>query len=707
MSQLWTESGVADLLGSARVSSASRTDSSRGERAGFGVSPKQSFGKSVMARRVRYPGGCIFALLLFSAPFLSRAQDATSSTPEAESEGIVVSATLIETPISEIGSTVTVITDKEIERDQERTLPDVLRTVPGLNIVQTGGPGGKTSVFMRGSNSNHTKVLIDGIDANDPSQDGVFDFGQVLTSDIAQIEVLRGPQSGLYGSDAIGGVVNIVTKTGEGPPQFTGRLEGGSFETFNQSASVSGSVSRFRYSFNVAHFLVDDTPVTPLDLLPPGRKRINDSYENFTLSTKLGADLTDAFGIDFVGRFTESTLFFTGEDFSFFPSVPAASQSEQNARQLFTRGQARLALFGGAFKNRFGVGYTNYRTTIQAPDTGFGLPPENINHGDRLKFDWQGNIELGKGHVLVLGVEDQTDRLLDSPISVENGNSAGFAELQSEVFPNLFVAASGRYDDNERFGGKATWRVAPAYLIPRTGTKLKASCGTGFKAPSLTQLFVSFPAFNFFANPNLEPEESEGFDFGFEQSLAGERVQFGATYFHNDITNLIAANASFTSLENVGAVTTEGVETFVSVAVTERFKVRGDYTYTDAVDDTTGLELLRRPRHKASLNAIWLPTDRLTISATGLYVGSQVDGNRSFSIQRLDTDPYFVVNLAADYDLGRGVTLFARIDNLFDERYENPTGFQRPGFGVFAGMRVNFAAKPAEPANKANQETSK
>ncbi|HYJ03666.1 MAG TPA: TonB-dependent receptor [Chthoniobacterales bacterium] len=639
-------------------------------------------------------------------PFICCAQDAVVPLAEAESEGIVVSATLIETPVSEIGSSVTVITEKEIERDQKRTLPDVLRTVPGLNVVQTGGPGGKTSVFLRGSNSNHTKVLIDGIDVNDPSQDGVFDFGQVMTSDIAQIEVLRGPQSSLYGSDAIGGVVNIVTKTGEGPPQFTGRIEGGSFETFNQSASVTGSVSRFRYAFNVAHVLVDDTPVTPLDLLPPGRERINDSYENITLSTKLGADLTDIFGVDFVGRYTESTLFFTGEDFSFFPSVPAAMQSEQNARQFFTRGEARLSLFGGVFQNRFGVGYTDYETTIQAPDTGFGVPPANINHGDRLKFNWQGNIGLGKGHDLILGVEDQTDRLIDSPISVENGNSAGFIELQSEMLPNLFVAASGRYDDNERFGGKTTWRIAPAYLIPKSGTKLKASYGTGFKAPSLTQLFVSFPAFNFFANPNLEPEESEGFDFGFEQSLAGERVRFGATYFHNDITNLIAANATFTSLENVGAATTEGVETFVSLAVTERFKVRADYTYTDAVDDTTGLELLRRPKHKASLNLIWIPIDRLTISATALYVGSQVDGNRSFSIQRLDTDPYFLVNLAADYDLGRGVTVFARIDNAFDERYENPTGFQRPGFGLFAGMRVNFAAKDTAPAPSL-QEASK
>src|SRR5437764_2923682 len=199
------------------------------------------------------------ALCFLAEAFVARAEDApalpTDSTAEGEEGEVVVSATKIETPIDQLGSSVTVINDEEIARNQWRSLPDALQTVPGLNIVQTGGPGGKTSVFMRGSNSNHTKVLIDGIDANDPSQDGVFDFGQVLTTDLARVEVLRGPQSSLYGSDALGGVVNLVTKTGEGPPQFTERVEGGSFDTFNQSASVRGSVSRFNYSINVAHFL--------------------------------------------------------------------------------------------------------------------------------------------------------------------------------------------------------------------------------------------------------------------------------------------------------------------------------------------------------------------------------------------------------------------------------------------------------------------
>jgi vitamin B12 transporter len=638
--------------------------------------------------------------LFMTVPALCRAQSPTPSPSptqiESESAPVVVTATRIETPINQIGSSVTVIDDVEIELNQQRTLPDALQTVPGLNIVQTGGPGGKASVFVRGSNSNDTKVLIDGIDANDPSQDGVFDFGQVLTSDLARVEVLRGPQSSLYGSDALAGVINLVTKKGEGPPRFEGMLEGGSFDTFNQSARASGSISRFNYLFSVAHLFVDDTPVTPLDLLPPGRKRINDSYENTTLSTRLGADLTDTFGLEAVARYTDSMLFFTGDDFSVFPSVPAAEQSEQHAQQLFTRGQAQLALFDGAFKNTFGLGYTLYRTKIQAPDTGFGLPPANLNNGDRLKFDWLGNITITEQYALLLGFEDQNDRLLDSPISVGNGNFAGFAELQSEIVHGLFAAASVRHDENERFGGKTTWRIAPAYLVPKIGTKLKLSYGTGFKAPSLTQLFVDFPAFNFFANPNLKPEESEGYDFGFEQPLWQDRVRFGVTYFHNEITNLILANATFTSLENIGRATAEGVEVFASLAITDRFNLRVDYTYTDATDDDTGLELLRRPKHRASLSATWRPLDRLSISTTMIYVGSQVDGDRSFSIPRLNTDPYFIANLAAEYDVGKGVTVFARANNFFDERYQDPTGFQRPGFGVYGGVRVNFEVAGAK-----------
>src|SRR5882672_1865097 len=263
--------------------------------------------------------------------------DAQQAGGQTKQAAIVVSPTATETPIDQIASSVTVITAKDIERDQRRTVSDALATVPGLNVVQSGGPGGQTSIFMRGTNSNHTKILIDGIDVSDPSNPNrSFDLGQLLTSDIQQIEVLRGPQSGLYGADALGGVISIITKKGDGPPRATGMIEGGSFGTFNQTAALSGSQDRINYAFNVAHFRATDIPVTPLELLPPGQKAIGNNYDNMTYSTKLGADVSENLTLNTVVRYTDATLRFTGDTFDpvTFASFPAAAQSTQTVHQL-------------------------------------------------------------------------------------------------------------------------------------------------------------------------------------------------------------------------------------------------------------------------------------------------------------------------------------------------------------------------------------
>ena len=210
------------------------------------------------------------SIALLSLSFVS----VQATADDESSEPVVVSATRVPTPESQIASSVTLITAEDIARKQEQTLPQVLKDVPGLNLVQSGGPGSLTSVFMRGTNANHTKVFIDGIDVSDPSNSNTnFDFGQLLTQDISRVEVLRGPQSGLYGSDAIGGVINIVTREGNGPARLTGSLSGGSFGTFNQTAGVSGSSSALHYSAGLEHYHSSSTPVTPLGLLLPGEER--------------------------------------------------------------------------------------------------------------------------------------------------------------------------------------------------------------------------------------------------------------------------------------------------------------------------------------------------------------------------------------------------------------------------------------------------
>jgi vitamin B12 transporter len=637
-------------------------------------------------------------------------------TISAAGNSVVVSPTTVPTPSYESASSTTVITGADIESHQYRTLPDALSLVPGLNVVQGGGPGGQTSVFIRGTNSNHVKVLIDGIDVSDPSNPNQsFDFGQLLTGDIARIEVLRGPQSGLYGSDAIGGVISITTKQGSGPPRATATLEGGSFGTFNQRAGFGGSQENFNYVFNVQHFRSTDTPVTPLNQLAPGEHRNNDSYDNWTYSTKLGANITDTFGVNAVARYTQSVLGFTGEDsVNFFPPAPEVLQSTQTDRHFFGRGEAVWSLFDGRFKNFFGVNYTSEWSHNVDPNPDSFTPPPAVappstNLGQRTQVDWRGEARFISGQTFVFGLEDKTESLrTDSTgafngagvftpftTAAQTGDKAGWLELQSEFMDRLFIVSNIRYDDNESFGPHTTWRVAPAFIVPWTDTKLKATYGTGFKAPTLTELYVNFPSFLTVANPNLAPETSTGYDIGFEQPLLHDRVSFGATYFHNDITNLIVGTFDSTtfisSYANVGQATTQGVEAFAAGIVNSRLKLRADYTYTEARDDTTGLALLRRPVNKVSVSAIWSPIDKMTVTTTFLYVSPWVDVDRSTFVRILQPG-YDLARVAADYAVTENWTVFGRIENLFNVQYEDPAGFLRPGFGIYGGVRLDVSA---------------
>ncbi|HTC84926.1 MAG TPA: TonB-dependent receptor [Rhizomicrobium sp.] len=619
------------------------------------------------------------ALVALIAPAFAQTND----------ENVVVSATRIPTPVAEIASSVTVITAADIEARQQRSLPDVLRSVPGVNIVQSGGAGGQTSLFIRGTNSNHTKVLLDGIDISDPSTaNGVADLSKLLTGDIAKVEVLRGPQGALYGSDAIGGVVNIITQSGEGPMKITADAEGGSFDTFNQRGSVSGSEGDFRYAATVQHFLSGATPVTPLKLLRPGEKRNDDFYDNVSATTKLGYQVSDDFDLGLVGRYTNSLGKITGDafDFATFASFPSPTRTRIETLQYETRGTAHLILWDGRLDQTLGLAYGHSILATQDPDNGNGR-----QIGDRIKLDWQGNIRVMDGHTLVLGAETARDALhpgvafgFPSPLSRGITTNAGFAELQSDFGMGLYDSVSVRYDDNSRFGDRTTWRVAPAWVIGNT--KLKASAGTGFKAPALQQLYGTFGG-----NAFLKSETSFGYDVGVEQSLFDGAVTGGVTWFQNNIRNLIVSGpAPGFRLMNVGRARTDGVESFIAWKALDTLTLRADYTYTDALDAGAKLALLRRPRHKASVNADWQASDDLSLDATLLYVGPQIDGNRDFSVPRLKMPDHVTLDLAASYRLTGKWSLFGRIENLTDTDYQSPDGFLRPRIGAYAGIKLNL-----------------
>jgi vitamin B12 transporter len=611
------------------------------------------------------------------------AQSPAAPADSTDLSAVVVTANRLSAERIDVASSITLITADDIATKQAATLPDVLKDAPGLNLVRSGGPGGQASVFLRGTNSNHVKVLVDGIDVSDPSAPtGAFDFGQTLTSDIARVEVLRGPQSGLYGSDAIGGVINVVTRQGDGPARFTAGLEGGSFDTFDQTGGVSGQAGALHYAADVAHVHVGATPVTPSDLLAPGERRIDDRYDNFTASTKLGWDVTQDFDLGLVARYVNTGLKFTGDDFE--TGFPDAAQSETDTRQYATRGFAHLAAFGGRFDQTLGLAYSSIATTEASPDN-----PTSYFSGDRVKADWQGAVKLAAGETLVLGAEHQRDGIRQ-PVSASSTIDSGYAELVSNPIKALNASLSARYDANSGFGGQVTWRFAPTWFIAATGTKLQASVGTGFKAPTLSERFQDFPAFGFFGNPDLKPETSTGYDVGFEQVLLERRLQFGATWYHNAIRNLIDNNASFTSYANVGRAHTQGVESFIALRPVQTVSLRLDYTYTEAQDDILGQELLRRPRDKWTLDARWQATARLSLDLDLLSVSEWIDGNRQFTIPRLTAPGYTTADLAASYDVTPQVTVYGRVSNLADARYENPIGFLQPGRGVFAGVRARF-----------------
>ncbi len=633
-----------------------------------GLTARRALGSAALLTYAAFPA--------WSDTGLDRASDADALRT------IVVTATRIPTPELDVASSVSVVTAEDIAAREERTFAAVLKDIPGLNVVQQGGPGAETSVFMRGTNSNHTKVLVDGIDLSDPSNaNAAFDFGQLLTQDIERVEVLRGPQSGLYGSDAIGGVINVITKAGSGPMRLSASVEGGTFDSFNQTASVSGSQDAFHYSANVAHLHSGSTPVTPLDLLAPGEQRHNDYYDNFTVSSKLGFDVTPDFDLGVITRYTNSHLHYTGEDYSTFPALPAAQQSASDTDEYYGRATAHLESLEGDLNQTLGVAFTRNRTATLQPQT-----PESLNTGERLKLDWQGAIKVSSAQSVVLGLEDARDEI-SAPISASMRIASAYLELQSQLGEHWFSALNARYDDNDRFGSKVTYRIAPTWVSSESGTKLKASVGSGFKAPTLSELFQSFPPF-IFANPDLKPESSVGYDLGIEQGLGRGMVRIGATWFYNRIRDLVTTAG--TTYANVGRASTDGVESFVAYQPARQLTLRLDYSYTQATDDALHEELLRRPKHKGNLNATWRATDALLLNASVLTVSGWVDGNRDFSIPRLDAPGYITVNVAASFDLSRQWTMFGRIDNLFDRHYENPVGFLQPGIGVFAGIKARL-----------------
>ena len=615
-------------------------------------------------------------------------------TKEEKTEEIVITATRIETASREVGSSITVITNQQIEERQNTTVLEVLRTVPAVDVVRSGGPGGQTSVFIRGAKSEHTLVLIDGIEMNDPITPGrSYDFANLTTDNIERIEIIRGPQSTLYGSDAIGGVINIITKRGKGKPRGFMSAEGGSFNTFTEKAGVSGGNQWANYSLGISRW--DTDGISAANEKDGNHEK--DGYENTSISTRLGVTPAENLDTDFILRYINAKA-----DIDNSGGVGGDDPNNKaDSEQLFLRTQARLSLFNDLWEQKLGFSLTDldrdYRNDTDA-DHPSDLDRSSYD-GKILKFDWQHNLYLHETNTLTLGVENEEEKgkskyysesALGPPYTSnfkeETARTTGYyLQDQVKLWDSWFTTLGVRLDDHSKFGSETTYRITSAYLVRQTGTKFKGTYGTGFKAPTLYQLYSQY------GNQNLDPEESTGWDIGVEQSLFDKKLILGATYFSNEFDELIEFESSTWKYINVAEAEARGVEVFVSARAIDDLTLRASYTYTDTEDKETGKDLLRRAQNKFGLDVNYQFMDKGNVNLSLVYVGKRDDNDYStWPATRVELDDYVLANLAASYDITRNIQVFGRVENFLDEDYEEVKGFGTPELSAFAGCKLSF-----------------
>lgn len=610
---------------------------------------------------------------------------------------IVVTATRIATPKEQVASSITVITTEDIARRRHRSIGDALRAVPSLSVIRSGAAGKSTAIFSRGARANHTLVLLDGIEMNDPSTtDGRMNFAGVSINDVERIEVLHGPQGTLYGSDAIGAVINIFTKHGSGISKASVMLEGGSFETFKQALNLRGSESIFDYSLSLERMDTRGISVSPTRFTPVGSTKDDDGFNDTTFSVNLGAKPFDIVSLRFTGRFTDLR---NDLDMNVSP-VQADNDSHSEEDRLFLGGNARLELFEGRSEHRFAVTYTSYnridRDDVDASNNLDFLRDKNL--GKKLKFELQNDFRFIENHIMTIGLESEKEKIttsfnstsalgaFTSSAKADARTDAIYLQDQISYLDRFFGTIGLRLDDHDSAGSEITYRFAPAYLHRETGTKIRAAYAKGFKTPSLFQLFgSSVSGFGVFTgNADLKPEVSHGWEVGFDQSLFDGGITIAVTYYDNEIKNLIESTA--TTNINLGLGKTNGIEVGITAKILDSLGFGMNYAYTRAEDGTTGQELLRRPLHKGGVDIDYRPFEPLSFSLAVAYIGSRHDIDAS-TFGRIKDGGYLTANLAASYDVAEGWQAFGKIENLLSKHYEDPDGFEQPGFGLFFGVR--------------------
>ena len=637
-------------------------------------------------------------LLILPLAFFCLSLPVLAQTKEEHHE-IVVTATRLETPAREIASSVSVITSKDLAKLKKSSALEVLRDVLGVSITQNGGPGEAASVFLRGANSEHTLVLLDGVELNDPiNPSRSADLAHLYLENIERIEIIRGPQSPLYGSDALGGVINIITKKGAGKARLDLAATGGSYGTFVGWGGVSGSVKKANYSFGISQF--GTLGVSASDSALPGNSE-KDGYRNLTLSGRVGLALGENLELYAIVRSIQAK---TDIDNYGGPYGDDPNNVQDYDSFIFNGGFHGL-FFSNRWEQRLTIGIVDSRRSNANP-TDPAHPAESdsaLFKSRLLKIDWQNNLFLHASNTLTMGLEYESEagesRYLAqgawgssaSFFPTRNADMAGlYVQDYVRLADRLFFSAGLRFDRHSQTGNSLTYRLAPAYIFKPTGTKIRASFGSAFKAPSLYQLYAPGTFFGPIGNINLKPERSLGWDVGVEQPFLGERIQLRATYFQNEFKNLI--NFDYVQgYTNIGKAQSRGLEIEFEGRPSQSLFSRASYTHLEAKDAITGGPLLRRPRDLFTASLSYSFSAKSAVSVSFDFVGKREDVDYfSWPSRTVTLRPYSLLNAIISYDLSPNAQVFGRLDNLLDEKYETVYGYGTLGFSVQTGVRISL-----------------
>lgn len=646
-----------------------------------------------------------------------------ADSPAAEIEDqIVVTPTRVEQPVASTGASVSVVHARDIQKRGSLGFSDVLRGVPGLDVFSNGGPGTQTSVALRGSTPGQTLFLIDGIRIGDPtSTDGSVDFGRLLPTDIERIEVLRGPQSALYGSDAMGGVINIITRRGKGAPQGWIMSEGGSYGTSSSRASISGADGHGSYALSISGLHADGFPrygyrqqrpifigdqTTPLPPLPA-----DDPTNNVGVTGRLGYEFTERARIE-AGLAGYDSAIRYDNPYAFKPWSVFDPFNHQHA--TFMQGYVRLGaeMFDNMLRNRLTLyanrGNRDAWVTEACFDT-LTFMSQNCRFGylgGRRGVEYQSDIALGPLGLATLGSRVETETAQNSrdawiiddyaPTHAVQTTWSGYAQHQFTLFDRLDISYGGRVDAVSQNRTFMTWRTMANFRLDEIGMRLRGSAATGAKTASLFQRFSEY------GDPALAPERVLGFDAGIDQSFFSGLATASVSVFTNRYVNLVqfgkvescTAAQIFGCYFNVGRADTRGVEFFGEAAlVPGALLARGSYTFLSArnLDDDAnsiyaGRTLLRRPRHKGMWSFVYTGLKGLEVEARANIVGPAHDVDFVFN-KRVMLAPYVRLDLFANYRLTDQLTLHGRIENLNNALYEEVYNFSTTARAFYGGVK--------------------